>query len=249
MNDRPTKRSRELPIVKLLPNLLTMAAVCAGMTAIRFAFEGQFEWSVRLILVAGLLDGLDGRMARLLRSQSLIGAELDSLADFLNFGVTPALVLFAWSLHELGGAGWIAGLCFALCCLMRLARFNVDNKSGQGGSSGMFFVGIPSPAGALLVLMPMIITFLFARPVDIPPGLIAIYTVLIGLLMISGVPTYSFKNITVSRENARFVLLGAVLLAAALLTYPWATLILLTIAYVAGIVVALPAMIREKRKR
>ena len=240
-------KSRDLPIVKLLPNLLTLAAVCAGMTAIRFSFQGEFEWAVRLILVAGLLDGLDGRLARLMRVQSLVGAELDSLADFLNFGVAPALILYAWSLHQIGGLGWIAVLCFALCCLMRLARFNVDAKSDAPRPGG-HFTGVPSPAGAVIALLPMLLSFVFAAPPLVPAAVTAVYTVAVGLLMISRIPTPSFKNITVSRENAHFALLGAVMLAVALLVYSWATLIVLTLAYVAAVVVALPLHLRNRRK-
>lgn len=246
----PGKRRREgrrdLPVVKLVPNLVTLAAVCAGMTAVRFGFEGRFEGAVGLILLAGILDGMDGRLARLLRSQSLVGAELDSLADFLNFGVTPALVLYAWSLSDLGGLGWIAVLCFALCCLLRLARFNVGTKAGSDG--GTFFVGVPSPAGAVLALLPMVVSFLVGDTPLLPAWLSAGWVVLVGLLMISKLPTHSFKNLTVSRENARFFLLGAVLLTAGLLTYPWATLILLCLVYIGGIVYALGTTLSARRK-
>lgn len=246
MKPSELKKSRKLPIVKLLPNLITLAAVCAGMTAVRFGFQGEFERAVRLVLLAGVLDGLDGRLARLMRSQSLIGAELDSLADFLNFGVVPGLLLYAWSLHEIGGLGWIAVLCFALCCLMRLARFNVEDKSGKSTGSD-FFTGVPSPAGAILALLPMILSFLFADPDLLPPRLIAGYTVLVGFLMISRVPTYSFKNIAVARDNAYFVLLGGMLLAAALFIYPWSTLVILTVVYAGGIVSALMSKLKRGR--
>lgn len=246
---RPSRSPRELPIVKLLPNLLTLAAVCAGMTAIRFAFQGNFEVAMRLVLVAGVLDGLDGRMARLLRSQSLIGAELDLFADFLNFGVTPALILYAWSLHDAGGFGWIAALCFALCCLMRLARFNVSNKSGTDASHGRYFIGVPSPAGAILVLTPLMLSLMLSQPSVLPAGVIAIYTIFVGFLMISRLPTYSFKNVTISRKNARYVMLGAVLLAASLLIYTWATLIVLTLGYAVGLAMAMRTRFGTGRKR
>ncbi|MGR3452842.1 CDP-alcohol phosphatidyltransferase family protein [Pseudooceanicola sp.] len=244
---RPTERGRDLPLARLLPNLVTLVAVCAGMTGIRFAFQGEYEWAVRMVLVAGVLDGLDGRLARMMRSQSLIGAELDSLSDFLNFGVAPALILYFWSLHEIGGIGWITCLCFALCCVLRLARFNAEAKSGIGGT-GAYFTGIPSPAGAVLALMPMVLSFIASVPDIFPATLTAIYVVIVGLAMISRMPTFSFKNIRVSRNNAPFVLLGVVLLGAALLIYPWATLAVLTGIYAVTIVLAQLRRFRKKKE-
>lgn len=240
------EKSRDLPLVKLLPNIVTLAAVCAGMTAIRFGFEGRYEGAVGLILLAGLLDGVDGRLARLLRCQTLVGAELDSLADFLNFGVAPGLVLYAWSLHDLGGVGWIAVLCLALCCLLRLARFNVGSKAGEG--SGTHFVGVPSPAGAILALLPIIVSFLVDAPTLLPAWANALWVVGMGLLMISRVPTQSYKNLRVSRDNARYWILGLVLLAAGLLTFPWATLTLLSLVYLAGIAWAARSSMKSTRE-
>lgn len=238
---------RDLLLVRLLPNLVTLLAVCAGMTGIRFAFQGEFEWAVRMVLIAAVLDGLDGRLARLMRSQSPIGAELDSLSDFLNFGVAPALILYFWSLHEIGGIGWITCLCFALCCVLRLARFNAEAKSGLGGS-GAYFTGIPSPAGAVLALMPMVLSFIATVPDIFPPTLTALYVVLVGLAMISRMPTFSFKNVRVSRINAPFVLLGVVLLGAALLIYPWETLAVLSALYAVTIVLAQTKRFRKKKE-
>ncbi|WP_375688815.1 CDP-alcohol phosphatidyltransferase family protein [Pseudooceanicola sp. LIPI14-2-Ac024] len=248
MARRPREEgSRDLPLAKLLPNLVTLIAVCAGMTGIRFAFQGEYEWAVRMILVAGVLDGLDGRLARLMRSQTLIGAELDSLSDFLNFGVAPALILYFWSLYEIGGVGWMACLAFALCCVLRLARFNARSKEGTGGA-GDYFTGIPSPAGAILALMPMVLSFNFGNEVLFPATMSAIYVVLVGLLMISQMPTYSFKNIRVSRNNAPFVMLGVVLLGSAVLIYPWATMVALAAAYVVSIAIAQVQRLGKKRK-
>ncbi|WP_425052575.1 CDP-diacylglycerol--serine O-phosphatidyltransferase [Psychromarinibacter sp. S121] len=231
------KRDRDLPLVKLLPNLLTLTAACAGLTGVRFALLGEFQWSVRMVLIATILDGLDGRLARLLRSQSPLGAELDSLADFLNFGVAPALILYLWTLNDVGGIGWMASLCFTLCCLLRLARFNVGQKNGNGSSD--YFEGVPSPAGALLVMMPMVAAFAFPGLPEIPAWLSTIYVLAIGLLMISRIHTFSFKNVKIPRRNARYVLLGAVLAAALLFNFTWATLLLVMIAYLATILVAL----------
>lgn len=242
MADRPLSPKPpkpDVPIVQLLPNLLTFAAICAGLTAIRFGFQGDFERAVYLILLACVLDGFDGRLARLLKAQSLIGAELDSLADFLNFGVAPALILYVWGLQDMRGAGWIAVLVYAICCVLRLARFNVSSKSGDEKPNTDYFVGVPSPAGAFLVMLPMFISFLFPDMPPIPPAVVALFTVVVGLLMISHIPTYSFKNLAIMRDKAKFFVLGAVLLAAALLTYLWATLVLLNIIYIIGIVWAL----------
>ncbi|WP_227362198.1 CDP-diacylglycerol--serine O-phosphatidyltransferase [Sedimentitalea arenosa] len=234
-DDRNQPQRTDLPVVMLLPNVVTIAAICAGMSAIRFGFEGQFKAAVILILVACILDGLDGRLARLLKSESQIGAELDSLADFVNFGVTPALVIYAWGLQGTNSAGWIAVLVFAISCVMRLARFNIDSKSEISGAKSDRFVGVPAPAGAFLVLLPMFVSFFFNDPDLIAPGLIGAYMICIGLLMISRIPTFSFKKARVSRKMAKFLLLGFAFLAAALLTHTWATLIVLDLIYAGGV--------------
>jgi len=224
------KRSN-INLIHLLPNLLTIAAICAGLTAIRFGYEGNFEWAVELVLVACVLDGLDGRLARLMNQSSAVGAELDSLADFVNFGVAPVLILHSWAFQDLRSAGWIAVLIYAICCVLRLARFNVSNREEKDDTCADFFVGLPSPAGAVLVMLPMVISFAVSDILLTAPIFIAIYICLIGLLMISRIPTYSFKNISIDRKNAKYALLGAVVLAAALLTYLWATLTLITLIY------------------
>lgn len=228
--DTDQKSERELPLVSLLPNLMTVGAICAGLTAIRFAFQGNFEIAVQLILLACVLDGLDGRVARMMKSESQLGAELDSLADFANFGMAPALMIYAWALQDLKGAGWIAVLFFAVCCVMRLARFNVDNKSETEGN-GEYFVGVPAPAGALLVLLPMFLSFLWSEIVRDYAGLIAIYMVLIGLLLVSRIPTYSFKTTTVRRKKITFILVTFAVLVAMLLTYPWSSLVAIDLIY------------------
>lgn len=233
-DDRQSHRA-DLPIVALVPNIVTIAAICAGMSAIRFGFEGQFKAAVIMVLVAGILDGLDGRLARLLKSESAIGAELDSLADFVNFGVTPALVIYAWGLQGTNSAGWIAVLVFAISCVMRLARFNIDSKSEISGEKPDRFVGVPAPAGAFLVLLPMFVSFLFDDRDLIPPTLVGIYMICVGFLMISRIPTYSFKKTRVSRKNVKFLLLGFAFLAAGLLTRTWATLIVLNLAYAGSV--------------
>jgi CDP-diacylglycerol--serine O-phosphatidyltransferase len=165
---------------------------------------------------------------------------LDSLADFLNFGVAPALILYVWALQEMPGPGWIAALFYSICCVMRLARFNVSSKSETVGGDSDFFVGVPAPAGAVLAMLPMFASFLAhsepgtAAPL-LPTTLSAAYLVGVGLLMISRIPTYSFKKVAIRRDKSAYVVLGVVLLVLALLTYLWATLVFLTIIYIAGI--------------
>jgi CDP-diacylglycerol--serine O-phosphatidyltransferase len=225
------EKQSDIRLIHLLPNLLTIAAICAGLTAIRFGYEGNFEMAVRLVLAACVLDGLDGRLARLMNHSTAVGAELDSLADFVNFGVAPVLILHSWALQDLRSAGWIAVLFYAICCVLRLARFNVSSRLKNTETSSEFFVGVPSPAGAILVMLPMVISFAASDMPLTPPIVVAIHICLIGLLMISSMPTYSFKNISIDRANAKYFLLGSAIMAAALLTYLWATLTLLTLTY------------------
>jgi len=229
-NESQQKPDRELPLMSLLPNLITVGAICAGLTAIRYAFQDNFVGAVYLILLACILDGLDGRIARYMNSESQLGAELDSLADFANFGMAPALVIYAWALQDLKRAGWIAVLFFAVCCVMRLARFNVDSKSELEGDA-TFFTGVPAPAGAMLVLFPMFLSFLWPNEVRSYAGLIAIYMGAIGLLLVSRIPTYSFKTTTVRRRRITYILVGFAVLVAMLLTYPWSSLVALDLAY------------------
>jgi len=175
---------------------------------------------------------LDGRLARLMNRSTDIGAELDSLADFVNFGVAPVLILHSWALQDFRSTGWIAVLTYTTCCLLRLARFNVSSRSETDDPSCDYFVGIPSPAGAILVMLPMVISFAVSDLPLTPPIFVTFYICLIGLLMISRIPTYSFKNVTIDRDNAKYFLLAAAVLAAALLTYLWVTLTMLSLAYI-----------------
>src|SRR3954464_7327991 len=155
------RRFRPIPVRMLVPNLITLLALCAGLTAIRLAFEQKLEWAVAAIVFAALLDGIDGRVARMLKGTSKFGAELDSLADFVNFGVAPALILYFWGLHELGNAGWIAAMVLAICAGLRLARFNVMvDDPNRPAWAGNFFVGMPAPAGAITALLPLYLYFL-----------------------------------------------------------------------------------------
>ncbi|WP_210529899.1 CDP-alcohol phosphatidyltransferase family protein [Rubellimicrobium arenae] len=231
MEAPPDPRPR-LSVAQLLPNAITLAALCAGLTAIRFAFEGAFDIAAGLILLAAVLDGLDGRLARRLRSESAMGAELDSLCDFVDFGVAPALVIHIWATGgESDGLSWIAALVYAVACALRLARFNIGSRvPSLGGQSAKTFTGVPSPAGAMLALLPLFVANL-APTVVLHPALTALWLMLVAGLMVSRLPTPAFRPVRIRPEQARMLLLGAVALGAALLTYPWLTLVLLDLGY------------------
>ncbi|TNF23067.1 MAG: phosphatidylcholine/phosphatidylserine synthase [Rhodobacteraceae bacterium] len=235
MEPKRRRMRREYALIQLLPNFVTIAAVCAGLTAIRFTFQGNYELAVQLIVLATVLDGMDGRLARFFGSDSKMGAELDSLADFLNFGIAPPLVLYVWALQDTGGLGWMAVLVFAVCAVMRLARFNVTAKSDEEmpAHRSDYFTGVPAPAGGLLVMLPLYVSFAFNDMKLLPDVLLCVYMAGIGLLLISTIPTRSFKALKVSRENVRYILLAFALAGVAVLTYAWATLILACLAYVA----------------
>lgn len=236
MNEDRNPQRSDMPLAMLLPNVVTITAMCAGLTAIRMGFHGQYKGAVIMILIACVLDGMDGRLARLLRSESPMGAELDSLADAVNFGVAPALLVYSFALQESSGLGWIAALVYAITCVMRLARFNLDSKSETQGVAGDRFVGVPAPAGAFLVLLPLFLSFQLNDPGLIPPLLVAFYMTGVGILMISRIPTLSFKKARVARKNVKYLLLGFVFLAAGLLTQTWLTLIALDLVYAGSIV-------------
>jgi CDP-diacylglycerol--serine O-phosphatidyltransferase len=230
------RRFKAIPVRTLLPNLITLLALCAGLTAIRLAVEDKLELALAAIVFAALLDGIDGRVARMMKGTSRFGAELDSLADFVNFGVAPALILYFWGLHDLKSLGWIAALVFAICAALRLARFNVmiDDPNKPAWAAD-FFTGIPAPAGAITVLLPIYLNFL-----GVPGGLIAdwltlFYTVLIALLMVSRLPVFSGKRTgkRVPPEMVLPVFVTVVLFFALLVSYPWAVLTIGTLAYLA----------------
>src|SRR5690606_37515156 len=160
-NDARRPRFRQIPVRLLVPNIITLLALCAGLTAIRLTIEGRLEWALGAIVFAAMLDGVDGRLARMLKGQSRFGAELDSLADFVNFGVVPGLILYFWGLNDLGSVGWIASLVFAICMVLRLARFNVmADDPTKPAWAGNFFTGVPAPAGAIIVMLPIYLNLL-----------------------------------------------------------------------------------------
>ena len=225
---------RDIALVQLLPNAMTLGAICAGVTAMRLAVFGAFDMAVALLFLAALLDGLDGSVARAMKSESLIGAELDSLADVVNFGVAPAIVLYFWTLWQEPITGWIAALVYIICCALRLARFNAGTKSGLGDAR--FFTGVPSPAGALLALAPLFLTHAFPEAAH-PAWASAVWLVLCGLLMVSRLPTWSLKA-RIPRRFARLVLLAVGLGGVALISWPWGTLLALDLAYLLTIPLA-----------
>ena len=244
-HERPRMRRprlRSLPVNSLIPNILTVISLCAGLTAIRFALNGNFELAVLAIVFAGVMDGLDGRLARLLKGVTRFGAELDSLADFLSFGVAPVFVLYQWSLNSLGGfagMGWIAVLAYAVCCALRLARFNTmaDDHHQQPGWTQNFFVGVAAPAAAGVAILPLVLVFQFPGLEGVlrSPYILAPYTMALAALMVSRVPTVSLKRLRVQRTYVLPILLVVGIGVAALTSYPWITLALFGIAYLVSI--------------
>jgi CDP-diacylglycerol--serine O-phosphatidyltransferase len=228
-------RFRAIPVRTLVPNMITLLALCAGLTAIRVAVDGRFEPALYLIVFAAVLDGIDGRVARMIKGASRFGAELDSLADFVNFGVAPGLILYFWVLQELGNLGWIAAMVFAICAGLRLARFNVaiDDPS-RPIWAGNFFTGVPAPAGAITVLLPMYVYFLGLR---VPAVLTFIYTLAIASLMVSRLPVFSGKKLgtRVPPEMVLPVVVLVVLSIVVLITFPFQLLTIGTLAYLAAL--------------
>jgi CDP-diacylglycerol---serine O-phosphatidyltransferase len=245
-SDLRRPRFRTIPVRMLVPNVITLLAIGAGLTAIRLSTEGRMELAVAAIVFAAVLDGLDGRVARMMKGQSKFGAELDSLADFVNFGVAPGLILYFWQLHELNNVGWIAAMIFAICNSLRLARFNATlDDPNQLPFAANFFTGVPAPLGAITVLLPIYLSFLdVPRP---PVILTALFTLLIGFLMVSRLPVFSGKavKLRVPREMVLPVVVAVVLFIALLISYPWQILSLLTIIYL----VSLPLGWRSYRQQ
>lgn len=239
-----------LPLRAIAPNAVTAMALCSGLTGIRFAMSAEWERAVMMVLIAGVLDGLDGRIARALRGESRFGAELDSLADAISFGVAPALILYLWALADLPRFGWIAALMLAVFCALRLARFNarIDTDEQPHKSAG-FLTGVPAPAGAGLALLPMFIWFWSEEDLLRTPWAIAIWTGLIATLMVSSLATFSWSSLKL-RRNIRFEAIAVfVVLAAALVSAPWQTLTVICATYLALLPLSLMSYGRVKRLR
>lgn len=229
----PIHRSaqKNIPIRFIIPNALTLLALSAGLTSIRMAYEQRFELTILSVLFAAVLDGIDGRAARLLNASSKFGAELDSLADFVNFGVAPGLIVYFWALKDAPPLGWIVALLFTICICLRLARFNIENQEENILKwKRKFFTGVPAPAGAFLVMMPFYFRFL---NIEIPEYIVLLNTIAISILTVSQLPTFSFKNMgSMPRRSVRIILVLIILLASVLATYTWQSLIVAGILYV-----------------
>jgi CDP-diacylglycerol--serine O-phosphatidyltransferase len=237
-SERKRRKFRPIPVRTLVPNMITLLALCAGLTAIRLAFEQKLEWALAAIVFAALLDGIDGRVARMIKGTSKFGAELDSLADFVNFGVAPALILHFWGLHDLGHAGWIAAMVFAICAGLRLARFNVMiDDPNRPPWAGNFFVGMPAPAGAITVLLPIYMNFLGLPRNSVVTVVTFLYTLAIAWLMVSRMPVISGKRVgkRVPPEMVLPVVVIVVLFIALLIAYPWQVLTVGTLCYLASL--------------
>ncbi len=232
---RRTPRLKGLSLNTIIPNVMTLLALCAGLTSIRYGLLGHFEKAIFAIMLAAILDGLDGRVARLLHGTSQFGAELDSLSDFVCFGVAPAILLYLWSMDAAGGIGWALVLLYVVCCGLRLARFNTQliGERELPAWAYNYFTGVPAPAAAWLVLLPMILSFQVAPGFFSRPPVVAVFLVGVAILMVSRVPTFSFKKIKVPHNYVLPLMLAIGALAAFLVTNPWLTLGVVGLGYIA----------------
>jgi len=230
-------RRRQIPVRMLVPNFFTLLSLFAGLTAIRMAFESRYELAVTFVVAAALLDAVDGRAARWLKAQSRFGAELDSLADFVNFGVAPALIVYTWGLGGLKGFGWVTVMVFASAMGLRLARFNSMLDVEKPKWKNNYFTGMPAPAGAITVLLPLYLQQAGLLSLQTMPALIAAYTLFLAFLLVSTIPTFSGKNLggPIRWEYVLPILVGVGLVMALLVTYPYETLVLATVGYLAMI--------------
>ncbi len=247
LDERP---ARGIPFRALAPNAVTALALCFGLTGVRFAIGGEWDKALGSIIVAGILDGLDGRIARLLRANSRFGAELDSLSDNIAFGTAPALIIYLWSLQAAPKFGWIAALSLAVTCALRLARFNARIDAGpQPHKEAGFNTGVPAPAGAGLVFVPIYLWLITDNDVFRAWYLVMPWALFIAALMISSVPTYSWTSIRIRREWRLFALAGIALLGAALMTAPWISLLLLSLVYLACVPFSIASYAKVRRRR
>ncbi|MDP7650488.1 MAG: CDP-diacylglycerol--serine O-phosphatidyltransferase [Rhodospirillales bacterium] len=246
-SERLSRRDRlkGLPFNRMIPNILTLLALCAGMTAIRYGLQERWEHAGLALLVAAILDGLDGRIARVLKGASKFGAELDSLSDFICFGVAPSLLLYMWTLSGAGRIGWVLALLFSVCCVLRLARFNTNlDETDQPAWTSNFFAGVPAPAGGGLVMLPMFLSFHFGEGLFKQPAMVAVFVVVVSALMVSRIPTFAFKKFRVAPRWILPTMLLVGLFAALLVSAPWLTMATTLILYLASI----PFSLRSYRK-
>ena len=231
----------------LLPNILTLGGVCLGISSIKFSIDGNFNLAVILILLAAILDALDGRVARLIKGTSEFGKELDSLTDFVSFGIAPVLILYFWELNNYGKLGWAIALIYSVCCVLRLARFNLTKNENDHEWKNNFFEGVPSPAGGLLILTPLIYELTELNFNLNIKSLTPFLTVLIALLLVSKIPTPSLKKISISSKTTVFLLLSAGIIFIALLFYTFETLLVFSFIYL--ISVPLSVLIYKKQQK
>jgi CDP-diacylglycerol--serine O-phosphatidyltransferase len=251
-DDEPRRRRlpqlKPIPVRAVLPNLVTLLSLCAGLTSIRMSIEMRYEWAIAAVAIAAALDGIDGQVARFLKSASRFGAELDSLADFVNFGVAPGILLYVWALDDAGSIGWIVALIFAICAALRLARFNVAAFGpAKPEWQAWYFVGVPAPAGAMIVFLPV-----YAELVGAPHGLhttpiVILYTLFVAMLLVSRFPTWSSKLIgrRIRRDLVLPLFVLVVLVVGFLASFPWQTMTVLSLVYLAS----LPLSYRAFHKR
>ena len=241
---------RGLPFRALAPNAVTALALCFGLTGVRFAITENWGWALGCVIFAGVLDGMDGRIARLLRANSKFGAELDSLSDVTAFGVAPSFILFLWSLQFAPQFGWVAALTLAVCCALRLARFNSRmDADDQPHKSAGFLTGVPAPAGAGLAFVPVYLWLITGNSLFREWFVVMPWIVFIAALLISNIATYSWSSLRVRRASRIFALAAVGLLGAALVTNPWVTLLAVSLLYLAMLPFSIAAYARVRRRR
>lgn len=242
------QRLRSLSFNRIFPNMLTLLALSAGLTAIRYAFNGQWERAVLAIVIAAMLDGVDGRVARMLRGTSKFGAELDSLADAISFGVAPALVMYLWSLHDAGGIGWAICLLHAVCAVLRLARFNTMIGQDLPPWAHNYFTGVPSPGGAGIAILPLIFWLMTDQRIFAHPAISGIFLIAAATLMVSSVPVFSGKHVRLKPQLVLPLLVAVGVMAGFLVSEPWATLSFVGLVYIATIPMSVWSYRRLKRE-
>ncbi len=244
------REARGIPFRAMVPNAITALALCFGLTGVSLAIKGEWEKALGAVVFAGVLDGFDGRIARLLRAQSRFGAELDSLSDNIAFGTAPALILFLWSLQNAPRFGWIAALALAVCCALRLARFNARiDVAEQPHKSAGFNTGVPAPAGAGLAFVPIFLWLITGNEWFREWELVMAWTLFIAALMISSLPTYGWSSIRIRSGWRLFALAGIALLGAALIVAPWISLLAVALLYLLMLPFAFASYQRVKRRR
>ena len=248
MSEAPAPRG--LPFRALAPNAVTALALCFGLTGVRFAISEAWGWALGCVIIAGVLDGMDGRIARLLRANSRFGAELDSLSDVTAFGVAPSFILFLWSLQYAPQFGWVAALTLAVCCALRLARFNsrMDSEDQPHKSAG-YLTGVPAPAGAGLAFVPVYLWLITGNSLFREWYVVMPWVIFIAVLLISSIATFSWSSLRVRRSSRIFALAGVGLLGAALITNPWITLLAVSALYLAMLPFSIASYAQVKRRR